>query len=134
MNQAAERRQRWTDERVEEMMGKLLIVGVILAALIVLCGGARYLILYGATAPQFRVFHGEPLDLRTLSGILKNALALRGEGLIQLGIVLLVATPIARVAFSVFAFARQRDLLYVILTLIVLTLLLFSFIGGLEQV
>ena len=133
MKHTTNRASRWTDERVEEILGKLLIAGVILAATFVLCGGARYLIHYGAGLPQYGVFHGEPADLRTLSGILKDAVALHGEGLIQLGIVLLVATPIARVAFSVFAFARQRDRLYVILTLIVLSLLLYSFVGGLNQ-
>jgi uncharacterized membrane protein len=43
-----------------------------------------------------------------------------------LGILILIATPVARVAFSVFAFAEERDRMYVIVTLIVLALLLFS--------
>jgi uncharacterized membrane protein len=41
---------------------------------------------------------------------------------------MLVATPVARVAFSVFAFFKERDWLYVGLTLIVLSVLMFSFI------
>jgi uncharacterized membrane protein len=49
-----------------------------------------------------------------------------GRGWIQLGLLLLIATPVARVAFSVYAFARQRDFLYVGVTLIVLTVLLFG--------
>ena len=77
------------------------------------------------------MFHGAPLELRTLNGILRDATARRGQGLIQLGVLMLVATPIARVAFSIFAFARQRDYLYVSLTLIVFTLLMYSFVGGL---
>ncbi|HVO95525.1 MAG TPA: DUF1634 domain-containing protein [Terriglobales bacterium] len=112
-------------------MGKLLIAGVLLAAFIVLCGGARYLYMHGAAIPHYRMFRGSPSDLRSLDGILKDATARQGEGLIQLGILLLVATPITRVAFSIFAFVRQRDYLYVGLTLIVFTLLMYSFIGGL---
>jgi uncharacterized membrane protein len=73
---------------------------------------------------------GEPTDLRTLSGIVKDALAFRGRGLIQLGLLLLIATPLARVAFSVLAFAIQRDRLYVVVTLIVLAVLIYSLMGG----
>ena len=48
------------------------------------------------------------------------------RGIIQFGLVLLIATPVARVAFSVAAFALQRDNTYVAITLIVLAVLLFS--------
>ena len=47
----------------------------------------------------------------------------RGRALIQLGLLLLIATPVARVAFSVFAFERQRDWTYVGITLFVLAVL-----------
>jgi uncharacterized membrane protein len=42
----------------------------------------------------------------------------------------LIATPIARVMFSVYAFARQRDWLYVCFTLVVLALLVYSLAWG----
>jgi uncharacterized membrane protein len=73
---------------------------------------------------------GEPTDLRTVSGIVEDALAFQGRGLIQLGLLLLIATPIARVAFSVAAFAVQGDWLYVVVTLIVLAVLMYSLTGG----
>ena len=50
--------------------------------------------------------------------------------MIQLGLLVLIATPIARVAFSLVAFALQRDRIYVIVTLIVLAVLLYSLTGG----
>jgi uncharacterized membrane protein len=65
-----------------------------------------------------------------MSGIVKDALAFRGRGLIQLGLLLLIATPVARVAFSAVAFAIQRDRLYVAVTLIVLAVLIYSLTGG----
>jgi uncharacterized membrane protein len=68
--------------------------------------------------------------LRTFSGILADATAFRGRGIIQLGLLLLIATPVARVAFSVVAFALERERLYVIVTLAVLAVLLFSLAGG----
>jgi uncharacterized membrane protein len=75
------------------------------------------------------VFQGEPEELRTVPGIFHEALALHGRGLIQLGLLILIATPIARVAFSVVAFLYQRDWTYVVVTLIVLALLVYSLFG-----
>ncbi len=120
---------RWSDERVEEAMGNLLRGGVSLAAAVVLMGGIFYLIRYHSTSPGYRVFRGEPADLRSVSGILADAIELRSRGLIQLGLLLLVATPVARVVFSVFAFSRQHDLTYVVLTLMVLAVLIYSLVG-----
>lgn len=120
----------WADQRVEQIIGNLLRAGVILAAGVVLMGGAIYLVRHGASTPHFRVFQGEPTDLRTVSGVVTDALSLRGRGVIQLGLLLLIATPVARVAFSIFAFAMQRDRTYVVVTLIVLTVLICSLAGG----
>jgi uncharacterized membrane protein len=65
-----------------------------------------------------------------VEGILGQVRAWRGRGIIQLGLLLLIATPVARVAFSVVAFALERDRLYVGITLIVLAVLAFSLAGG----
>jgi len=120
----------WTDQRVEVIIGNLLRAGVLLAAAVVLVGAAVYLVRHGSAAPHYAVFRGEPTDLRTPSGVIADAVALRGRGIIQLGLLLLLATPVARVAFSVFAFAMERDRLYVVVTLIVLAVLVFSLAGG----
>ena len=120
----------WTDQQVAAIIGNLLRGGVILAAAVVLAGGVLYLIRHGTTAPDYRVFHGEPADLRHVPGIIKDVIALRSRGIIQLGVLLLIATPVVRVAFSVVAFALQGDCLYVCLTLIVLGVLIYSLIGG----
>ena len=116
----------WTDERVERVIGTLLRWGVILAAAVVLAGGVMYLARYGSTIPDYRVFRGEPSDLRNVSGIVTGAVSWHSRGLILFGLLLLIATPVARVAFSVVAFALQRDRAYVVVTLIVLAVLLYS--------
>src|SRR5499426_1298861 len=118
------------DQRMDELMGELLRTGVLLAAFVVLVGGVVYLTHHDMPVTNYQVFQGEPAELRTIAGILHEALALRGRGLIQLGLLLLIATPIARVAFSVFAFLYQRDWTYVMITLMVLGLLLYSLVGG----
>lgn len=123
-------RRRWTDEQVEAVVGHLLRFGVITAAAVVLFGAVVYLVRHGADSPNYGVFRGEPEELRGLRGIIRSVLAFRGRGLIQLGLVLLIATPVARVAFSVLGFAKERDWMYVGVTLIVLTALLFSLTGS----
>ncbi len=125
----AESKTRWTDEQVELMVGTLLRAGVMLSAAVVLLGGAIYLLHFWSSAPDYRVFRGEPSELRGVPGIVKGALALRGRSLIQLGLLLLILTPIARVAFAAVAFFLQRDHAYVWITLIVLTILLWSLVG-----
>lgn len=120
----------WTDHRVEVIIGNLLRAGVLLAAAVVLVGGGIFLVRHGSAAPHYAVFRGEPTDLRTPSGVLAEAVRLQGRGIIQLGLLILLATPLARVAFSVFAFTMERDRLYVIVTLIVLAVLAFSLAGG----
>jgi len=118
-----------TDKRMDEFIGLLLRSGVLLAAAIVFAGGVTYLAGHPVSASSYHVFEGEPKSLRTISGILGEAKALKGRGLIQLGLLVLIATPIARVTFSVLAFCFQRDWKYVFFTLIVLGLLLYSLLG-----
>ena len=120
----------WTDQRVEGIIGNLLRAGVLLAAAVVVLGGGIYLARHGSELPHYRVFRGEPNDLRTVSGILADACTFHGRNIIQLGLLLLIATPVVRVAFSVLAFALERDWLYVVVTLIVLAVLVFSLAGG----
>jgi uncharacterized membrane protein len=122
--------RRWSDQDVEETIGRLLQVGVVLASAVVLLGGVLYLAHYGAGRPDYRVFRGEPAEFRSVVGVVRAAADLRRRGLIQLGLLLLIATPIARVVFSAYAFARQRDYLYVAITSLVLTILLVTLLKG----
>lgn len=115
-----------SDEEVELRVGALLKAGVLTASALVAMGGVIYLIKYGATPPHHERFTGEPNDLKSISGIVRAAGELRGRGLIQLGLLVLLATPVARVAFSLYAFVQQRDRTYVLITAFVLLLLLGS--------
>jgi uncharacterized membrane protein len=120
----------WTDQQIDDVIGNLLRTGVALSALVVLLGGILYLTRHGFETLNYRVFRGEPAALRHLSGIFEDALAFRARGLIQSGLLLLILTPIMRVAFSILAFALQRDRTYIVVTLIVFAILLFSLAGG----
>ncbi len=122
--------QQLSDERMEQFLGNVLRIGVIIAGGVVLVGGLVYLVKYGGVVPNYRFFRGEPDDLRSVTGILGDVLLLRGRGLIQFGLLLLIATPIARVVFALFAFMRQRDRIYIVVAFIVLAVLAYSLAGG----
>jgi uncharacterized membrane protein len=118
-----------TDERLDKTLGQLLRGGVVISATVVLIGGIVFLARHGYTRPDYHQFRSEPETYRSISGILRSVLSLSGRAIIQLGLLLLIATPVARVVWSVRAFARARDKVYVGATLVVLALLLYSLFG-----
>jgi uncharacterized membrane protein len=111
----------WNDKRFEIIIGRLLRAGVMLAAAWVLAGGIHYLIQFRGEKPDYRAFHGEPADLRYIREIVHEGLELNARALIQFGLLLLIATPIARL---------EEDWMYVGITLAVLTLLIYTFISS----
>ncbi|MBZ5650627.1 MAG: DUF1634 domain-containing protein [Acidobacteriia bacterium] len=119
-----------TDQRIENILGNLLRAGVGVSAGIVFCGAVIYLARHGRSPAAYRVFQGEPSDLHSLHGIVRDAMRLNGRGIIQLGLLFLIATPVARVIFSIWGFAAEHDRMYVVFTVIVLAILLFSLVGS----
>ena len=122
--------RRWNDQRIERIVGLLLRTGVLVAATVVFAGAVVFLARHGTERPLYGVFRGEPSELRDVRGIVAAAVAGGGRAIIQLGLLLLVATPVARVVFSVAGFALERDRVYVLITLLVLGILIFSLAGG----
>jgi len=130
MTSPTERRGRWSDDDVDQLLGNLLRIGVIVATIVGVIGGTLYIAHHGLERVDLRVFRGEPVELRHVGSIARGALTLHADAIIQLGLVLLIATPVARVAMSLVAFVLQRDRVYIVVTSIVLALLLFSLAGG----
>lgn len=121
---------KWDDHRIEVIIGTLLRAGVLISAAVVIAGGIVYLIRHGHSLANYETFHGNQSPLRTLAGIFHGMVQPSGRAIIQFGLLLLIATPVARVLFSAIAFALQRDRLYVVLTLTVLSILLYSLFGS----
>ena len=126
-------RARWTDDQVDQLLGNLLRAGVIIATVVTAAGGALYLARHGLESADRRLFRGEPDELRSIAGILRGTFGGQPTAIVQLGLLLLIATPVARVAMSLVAFLLQRDRAYVIVTTIVLALLIFSLTGGVPR-
>ncbi|HLI02981.1 MAG TPA: DUF1634 domain-containing protein [Terracidiphilus sp.] len=114
------------DRRLEIIIGNLLRTGVLTAAVLVFAGGVAYLAAHRGDHIGFHTFTPGDSSLRTVQGIAASAARLNSEGLMQLGLLLLIATPVARVIMAVFGFALERDWLYFVVSLIVLAVLLAS--------
>ena len=114
------------DARMEQVMGRLLQVGVLLAASVVLAGGVLYLRAHAGERVSYRVFTARPIQLRHPATLVHGVSTGDAVALIDLGILLLVATPVCRVIFAVVAFALERDRLYVAISVAVLAVLLFG--------
>lgn len=122
-----------TDRSIEKMISILLRIGVMVSGAVVLIGGVYYLLHHGREIENYRFFHGTAASDRIVPQIVRGALGLRARSIIQLGLLLLIATPILRVAFSLAGFAIERDRVYVLITSIVLAVLLYSLISGAVQ-
>jgi uncharacterized membrane protein len=121
------------DQDIEKLIGYLLRYGVVTASLIVLIGGIIYLFQnQHSPIPHYHVFIGEKAGYTTLPQILGGAEAFKAKGIIQLGVLVLIATPILRIFFSLVGFVFEKDKLYILITLIVLSVMLFSIFGGLK--
>lgn len=119
-----------SDVRVEIFLGNMLRIGVVIAGLVVLGGTAYHLSQSWSAVPKDAIFRGEPADLREPGLVLDAARQGNSLAWIQVGVLLLIAIPVLRVAFSLFAFAWLRDGTYIVVTLVVLVTLLASIIGG----
>jgi uncharacterized membrane protein len=116
--------------RLEQLLGILLRSGVLLSALVVAIGAVLFLAHHGTQQPHFSFFQGQPAELRSVGAIAVAASRLDTLAIIQFGLLLLIATPIARVVFSLVGFVVQRDWMYIGITAVVLALLLFGLFGG----
>jgi uncharacterized membrane protein len=114
------------DTPMENALATVLRSGVLISAGTVLVGGVLNLLRHGREAVTWEKFHGEPVALRTLSGIADATLAAQGRGIIQLGLLLLVAVPVLRVVVSFLVFLRKRDAAFTGFTLCVLLVLAYS--------
>jgi uncharacterized membrane protein len=114
------------DQDLERIIGQILRYGVLLSSLVVLAGGIVYLTRHGHQVPQFGTFRGEPDKMKDPGPMWRAIVHGEGRPLIQLGLFVLIATPISRIAFSIFGYLLEKDYLYMLITGIVLTIILWN--------
>lgn len=120
--------RHFTDLDINRSVGNLLRIGVLLSLSVSLIGFAK-LFYEGFTMPQ----NYADLELtqdEVFRHFWKSLLHFEGMGIIQLGILLLIFTPVVRVIFALVGYLKERDYLYVAISGIVLIIIIFSFLMG----
>ncbi len=118
------------DKDIHTIIGELLRWGIIISSVLVLAGGITFLIRHGASKADYTVFHAESSIYLSLGKIIHGVLEWKGKDVIQLGLIVLIATPTARLLFSLVSFMIEKDRIYIIITLIVLSVIAFSMFSG----
>jgi uncharacterized membrane protein len=121
---------------VDTAISTLLRVGVILSVTIIAVG----LVLTFVHHPQYVSSPASLAELtaaramypNTIMSVIDGVRNARGQAIVMAGLLLLIATPIARVALSIVVFIIERDNLYTAITAAVLLILLIGFAIGLE--
>lgn len=118
------------DYQLGLLLSRLLRYGVWIATATVLLGGILYLRRHGMEPVDYHLFRGEPEIFRSPAGVMQAVGDGRRRGIIQLGLLFLIATPIMRVLVSLVFFLIRRDYIYSLVTGLVMAGLLYSLLGA----
>ena len=122
---------------IQQLIGNTLRWGVILACLLATIGGVYYLMEHGLDpVPDYRHFDiasaAAQTNYTTLGGLWQGILHGDAASCVQVGVIVLILTPIARVVLSLFDFIVEQDWLYVSITAIVLAVIISNSLGGIH--
>jgi uncharacterized membrane protein len=120
--------------RMETLISLVLRIGVLASLLCVVAGTVISFVHhpeYVSTAAELnRLTRPGAAFPHTLRDVFAGTLEWRGQAIVVIGLLLLIATPVARVAVSIFIFLYQKDRIFTLITAVVLCLLLASFALG----
>jgi uncharacterized membrane protein len=125
-----EKKPAISDDKLDIFISNILRAGVALSAAFVLSGGIFYLVQNAFAPALYHTFTARPSELLNLHGMVANIRAFNNLGIIQLGLLILIATPVIRIVTSLTVFVIQRDRLYTAVTFIVLCILMYSIFRG----
>jgi uncharacterized membrane protein len=120
--------------RVEILISNLLRSGVLGSLALIIVGTVLSFIhhpeYFSSPADLSRLVEPGAAFPHTLGDVINGIRLLRGQAIVMGGLLLLIITPVVRVAVSIFAFIYQRDRIFTFITAVVLSLLLLSFFMG----
>lgn len=124
------RTKPFTDVDLNRSVGNLLRLGVILSVAISLVGFIK-LFSEGFVMPKKYKMLNMGSSSEKVWGSFWDSLC-KGEGMaiIQLGILLLILTPLVRIIFALIGYLKEKDYIYVVISLIVLAIMTVSFLTG----
>lgn len=115
------------EERLRRLLARMMVWGVLLAAAIMIVGLAIFLWHHAGQRPGDHKFTGEPADLRHPVAIFRAALRGNDDCFLQVGVLLLLLNPLARVALAAAGYAMTRDRLYTGIAAVVFAVLVVSY-------
>ena len=121
---------KFKDTDMQLLLGRVLLAGTFISISIVIFGGVIFLYRHGESLPDYKKFNGIPPFLQHLTSLFKAAADFKGQAIIQLGIILLIATPVMRVMFSAIGFILEKDFMYFGISLLVLLIIFASMLSG----
>jgi uncharacterized membrane protein len=121
---------KFKDTDIQSLIGQVLRAGMIISISIVFIGGVLYIYRHGHTIANYRIFTGVPDFVQHTGTLINGVINLKGQAIIQIGIILLIATPILRVIFSAIGFMLEKDYMYVGISLLVLLIIFISLMNG----
>lgn len=125
-------KEKFKDKDMQVIIGWILRAGVLVSMTLVFIGGIFFMYRHGHSISNYSKFTGIPDFIRNVNGIIDGTRHLKGQAIIQFGIILLIATPVIRVAFSAVGFLMEKDYLYTAITALVLLIILASMISGIR--
>ena len=130
MRAPAEREPQWVDTAISHLLraGVLLSIGVVVLGLIFTF--VHHPDYVSSKTDLRQLTNARAVYPHTVRDVVAQTREQRGQAMVMLGLLLLIATPIARVAFSIVAFIVERDRVYVAITIVVLAFLLLSLALG----
>lgn len=114
---------------LEVTLARLLTVGTVLSAGVILIGVALYLLRQSGERLDYGTFRTHADELNAPRSIVARALEFDAAAVMQLGVLLLILTPIVRVGFTLVAFVIKRDWMYVVIAGIVFAVLCLGLLG-----
>lgn len=112
------------------VIGLILRWGVIISIAFTVIGGVIFLFRHENERVSYQVYIEQDQSVKELFTTTFNELfQLKGRAIIMFGILLLFSTPIIRVLFSLIDFIYQKDIIYTIVTLLVLFIIFLSLSG-----
>ncbi|MFC6169062.1 DUF1634 domain-containing protein [Loigolactobacillus jiayinensis] len=109
--------------QVEKIIGLILQIGVLISAIII--GVGLLLLLFTGQSG----YPGQTFPTH-FGAILSGIVQFKPFAIMMLGLFCLILTPVLRVVVSIYAFAKEHDRLYVVITSIVLVILVFAMVLG----
>ncbi|MDR2205482.1 MAG: DUF1634 domain-containing protein [Flavobacteriaceae bacterium] len=123
------KKRNFTDLDLKRSVGNLLRTGVVLSVATSLIGFVK-LFLEGFKMPKDYSELAPPVHTKVFHYFWISLSKLEGMGIIQLGILFLIITPVMRIIFVLIGFLKEKDFTYVIISFIVLGIIVFSFAMG----